>query len=67
MKLYVANASCDWGQIYQGKMIDASSFGVAFRRAGGYAQRDARKRPKQISITVRYVGDKSKLPQNEVS
>jgi hypothetical protein len=56
MKLFVANATCDWGIIYNDVQIKASSFGVAFRRAGGMAYKKARRRPKEISIKVRYVG-----------
>lgn len=56
MKLYTASASCDWGHIFSGEQVKASSFKTAIGRAGHMAQMRARKRPKQISVTVRLVG-----------
>jgi len=56
MKKYLANATSDWGHIFTGEQVKASSFAVAFRRAGGFAQRKCRRRPKQITISIRLVG-----------
>ena len=56
MKVYSANASCDWGHIFEKRQVKASSFGTAFSRAGKMAHKEARKRPKQITITVSLLG-----------
>jgi hypothetical protein len=56
MNLYLAEASSDWGPIFSGEQMTASSFGVAFRRAGGLAQQRSRKRAKHISMKMRVVG-----------
>jgi len=56
MKLYNASASSDWGVIYQNEQVKASSFKVAFGRAGHLAQLRCRRRPKELSIRLRYVG-----------
>lgn len=56
MKLYIANANSDWGSIYQNEQVKGSNWNVAFNRAGWLAQHRARRRPKQISISLRLVG-----------
>lgn len=56
MKQYNATASCDWGNIYENEQIKAGKFSTAFNRAGYMAQTRARRRPKQITITLRLVG-----------
>jgi hypothetical protein len=61
MKLYIASASCDWGFIYRDRSIKASSFATAFQRAGKLAQKEARKRPKEIAVKVRLVGTESRI------
>jgi hypothetical protein len=56
MKKYLANASSDWGHIFTMQEVKASSFKVAFSRAGHLAQTRCRRRPKQITISIRLVG-----------
>jgi len=56
MKKYLANATSDWGHIFTGEEVRASSFKVAFSRAGHLAQSRCRRRPKQITISIRLVG-----------
>jgi len=65
MKLYLAKASCDWGYIYDKEKVKASSWRVAFARAGGLAKKQARRQPRQISISIRLVGEikKETAPQ----
>ena len=60
MKLYLANANCDWGIVYSNQRVEASNWHTAFRRAGAIAVRMARHRPKQISISLKFVGIKKK-------
>jgi hypothetical protein len=56
MKLYTASASCDWGTIYSNEQVKGTKWNVAFNRAAYLAQQRARRRPRQISITLRLVG-----------
>jgi hypothetical protein len=64
MKKYLANASSDWGHIFTCEEVKASSFGVAFRRAGHLAQTRCRRRPKQITISIRLVGTIQKAKED---
>ena len=52
MKYYTATASCDWGYIYSGEKIAATSWRTAFARAGKLAHERARRRPGMISIRL---------------
>lgn len=61
MKHYIASATCDWGEIYRDEQVKASSFAVAFSRAGRIAQSRARRRPKMISIRLTYVTSDARL------
>jgi hypothetical protein len=61
MNVYIASATCDWGHIFQDRSIKASSFGTAFQRAGKLAQKEARRRPKEISVKVRLVGSEQHI------
>jgi len=65
MKNYVANASSDWGNVYHNEVIKASQWSTAFNRAGHLAQRRARKRPKQITITSGSSAQSKKEPPRE--
>jgi hypothetical protein len=56
MKLYLANATSDWGHIYTTQQIKASSFKVAFSRAGYLAQTRCRRRPKHLTISIKLIG-----------
>lgn len=56
MKQYVATAGSDWGYIYSNEVIKAGKWSTAFNRAGHLAQVRARRRPKQINISLRLVG-----------
>lgn len=58
-------ADCDWGNITDRASVEATSFGVAFGRAGRVAKRLARKRPKWIIIRLEYIGKKEKAPSPE--
>lgn len=60
MKIYTALASSDWGFIYQGQQIKASNWRTAFGRAASLAKQNFRKRPKQVSITIRLVGNEKR-------
>lgn len=55
MRTYIARATSDWGFIYVDERIEASSFRTAFGRAAKKAKDECRKRPKQITITLRSV------------
>jgi hypothetical protein len=55
MKVYTATAISDWGAIYYDRSIKAGSFKTAFTRAASAAQQECRKRPKEISIKIRFV------------
>ena len=61
MNIYIATATCDWGHIFQDRNIKASSFGTAFQRAGKLAQKEARRRPKEIAVKVRLVGSEQRI------
>jgi hypothetical protein len=61
MNHYIASATCDWGHIFSDRNIKASSFGTAFQRAGKLAQKEARRRPKEISVKVRLVGSEARI------
>ena len=61
MNIYIASATCDWGHIFQDRNIKASSFGTAFQRAGRLAQKEARRRPKEISVKVRLIGSEARI------
>lgn len=65
MKVYKVHASCDWGLITDRATVEATSFGVAFGRAGKMAYRLARRRPKFMSIRIDYLGQKGKIPAGE--
>jgi hypothetical protein len=61
MNLYTVAATCDWGHILSDRNIKASSFGTAFQRAGKLAQKEARRRPKEVSVNVRLVGSEARI------
>src|SRR6266446_3081303 len=56
MKKYRANASSDWGHLFTCAAGKASSFKVAFSRAGQRAQTRCRRRPKHMTLSRRFVG-----------
>ena len=64
-KMYTATASCDWGGIYYNRPIEAGSWHGAFAKAGKLARAEARRRPKQITLSLSYVGTKEKLEKSE--
>lgn len=61
MNIYTARATCDWGGIFEGKPIKASTFGTAFARAGKMAYKEARRRPKSITVTLHFVGSEKRI------
>lgn len=61
MNLYIAKASCDWGGIFEGRQVKASSFGTAIARAGKLAYKEARRRPKQITVSLQFVGNEKRI------
>lgn len=65
MNLYKVKADCDWGLITDRATIEATSFGVAFGRAGKMAYRLARRRPKYITLRLDFIGKKQKAPSGE--
>lgn len=64
MNLYLANANSDWGNVFREEQIKASSWGVAFRRAGGLAAKRVRRRPRHLSVSLQFVGSESKIKEN---
>lgn len=60
MKEYLASATCDWGNIYSNEPVRASNWSTAFRRAAHLAQQRARRRPRQVSVSLRLVGKVTK-------
>ena len=60
MNMYKVKADCDWGLITDRATIEATSFGVAFGRAGKMAYRLARRRPKYMIVRVDLIGKKQK-------
>lgn len=52
MNVYLATATCDWGHIYSDLRIEAGKFSTAFNRAGYFAQQQARRRPRSITIKL---------------
>ncbi len=61
MNIYTARATSDWGIVYDGRQVKASTFGTAFSRAGKMAYKEARRRPKMLSVTVSFVGSEKRL------
>ena len=57
MKIFLASAGSDWGGIFMDERIKASSFPTAFNRAAKLAKIRGRKRPKQMTITLRNLGE----------
>lgn len=55
MRTFIARATSDWGFIYDDRRVEASSFHTAFARAAKMAKQESRKRPKQLTITLRAV------------
>lgn len=61
MNHYTARATCDWGGIFENRSVKASSFGTAFARAGKMAYKEARRRPKMLSVTLSFVDSEKHL------
>lgn len=61
MNIYIARATCDWGGIFEGKQVKATTFGTAFSRAGKMAYKEARRRPKQLTVSLTFVGNEKRL------
>lgn len=61
MNIYTAKATCDWGSVFDGRQVKASSFGTAVARAGKMAYKEARRKPKMLSVTVSFVGSEKHL------